>query len=150
MLEEDINLRKERFNINTVNLCGRLVKDAEIRQTNKGDDVANFTVAIRRDAENTDFIDCVAFGKTAEIVRLWTEKGSLIGLEGRIQKRSYQAKTSETRYVVEVVVSKVHLIEPKKEQRKTYQTQYEENLLEKLPKHQEPEEYGVDDSDLPF
>ena len=64
--------------LNNVGLNGRLVKDAEIRQTNKGDDVANFTVAIRRDAEHTDFIDCVAFGKTAEIVRLWTEKGSLI------------------------------------------------------------------------
>ena len=131
--------------LNNVNLIGRLVKDAEIRQTNKGDDVANFTVAVRRDGDTSDFIDCVAFGKTAEIVRLWTEKGSLIGLEGRLQKRSYQAKTGEKRYITEVLVNRVHLIEAKKE---TYKTEYEDNLLEKLPKRQEEAEDQF--SDLPF
>ena len=82
--------------IDTVTLVGRLTKDPELRTTTSGTGVATFTLAVNRDFKDAngnreaDFINCVAWRKTAEILANYTEKGSLIGLIGRIQTRSYE------------------------------------------------------------
>ena len=75
--------------INRVVLVGRLTKDADLRYTSSGTAVASFTVAVNRQFTNqsgereADFINCVAWRKTAETLANFTRKGSLVGVEGR-------------------------------------------------------------------
>ena len=80
--------------INRSVLVGRLTKDVDLRQTQSGTNVASFTLAVSRpfkDAQGNreaDFIQCIAWRKTAEILNQYAHKGSLIGVDGRIQTRS--------------------------------------------------------------
>ncbi|UJM30708.1 single-stranded DNA-binding protein [Enterococcus faecium] len=103
--------------INTVALVGRLTKDPELRTTTSGTGVATFTLAVNRDFKDAngnreaDFINCVAWRKTAEILANYTKKGSLIGLIGRIQTRSYENQQGNRVFVTEVVVERFNLLE---------------------------------------
>lgn len=96
--------------MNIVHLIGRLTKEVEINSTPKGVLVGKFSVAIQRDKENADFINCVAFGKTAELLEKYVKKGNQVGLEGSISTRNYDGKDGKKVYVTEVVVNKVHLL----------------------------------------
>ena len=81
--------------MNTVQLVGRLTKDVDLKFTQTGEAVANFTIAVNRNFTNqqgereADFINCVIWRKSAENLANFTRKGSLIGLDGRLQTRSY-------------------------------------------------------------
>lgn len=102
--------------MNSVFLIGRLTKDAEVRiGTGNGMTVAKITLAVERlskDKEKTaDFINCVAFGKTAEVLEMYTGKGKMLAVQGRIQTGSYE-KDGKKVYKTEVVVDKIKLIEP--------------------------------------
>lgn len=102
--------------VNRVVLVGRLTKDPVIRKTQTGKSVLSYTVAInRRYAQNeqADFINCVAWEKTAEIIGQYARKGSLISVEGRIQSRSYDDKDGKRVYVTEVFSESVQLLESK-------------------------------------
>ena len=96
--------------MNKVLLTGRLVKDCELMKTDSGTSVTKNSVAVRRDFKNsngeydTDFIDFVAFGTTAEYLASYGKKGNYIELVGRWQVRTYQRKDGSTAYVHEVVV----------------------------------------------
>lgn len=101
--------------MNHVTLIGRLTKDPEVRYTQQGTPVGTFTLAVdRRVAKDkpkeADFIPCVVWGKTAEVVGNWCKKGKQVGVEGRIQVRSYDAKDGSKRYVTEVIVSELELL----------------------------------------
>jgi single-strand DNA-binding protein len=100
--------------LNNVSLIGRLTKDPEIRYTPKGVCVANFTLAVGRtfDKEQTDFIQIIAFNKTAEVVGNNLKKGVLIGCEGSIQTRNYEHEGRKV-YVTEVIINQVHFLESK-------------------------------------
>lgn len=108
--------------INKAILIGRLTKDLEIRLLDNGNTVTSFTLAVdrtfkSRDGEkSTDFIPIVAWGKTAELCGEYLSKGSLVGISGRIQVRSYNANDGSRRYVTEVVAEEVNFLTPKKEQ----------------------------------
>jgi len=108
-------LRKERKKMNQVNLVGRLTKEATLKTTTTGKQVATFTLAIRN-RESADFINCQAWSKTAEIIDKYTQKGSLIGVTGRISTRSYDDKDGRKVYVTEVIVNEVELLESRKEE----------------------------------
>ena len=114
--------------INNVVLVGRLVRDVDLKYTNGGKAATNFTLAVNRDFKNeqgvneADFISCAAFGKQAENMARFLGKGSLIGVEGRISTRSYQAKDGKTVYVTEVITSKVGFLESKKQGNANQQT----------------------------
>ena len=114
--------------INNVVLVGRLVRDVDLKYTNSGKTATNFTLAVNRDFKNeqgvneADFISCAAFGKQAENMARFLGKGSLIGVEGRISTRSYQAKDGKTVYVTEVITSKVGFLESKKQGNTNQQT----------------------------
>lgn len=101
--------------MNRVVLVGRLTKDAELRYTPKGTAVAFFTLAVQRPFVNqqnereVDFIQCVAWRKTAENLANYTKKGSMIGVDGRIQTRSYE-KDGRRVYVTEVVADSVQFL----------------------------------------
>lgn len=101
--------------INQVVLVGRTTNDIELKQA--GDtQVVNFTLAINGYGDKVDFIDCVAFGKTAEAISKYVFKGHKLGLTGRIQKRSYELADGQKRYAVEVVADKVAFLQDKSEQ----------------------------------
>lgn len=101
--------------MNHVTLIGRLTKDPEVRYTQSGTPVGTFTLAVdRRVAKDkpkeADFIPCVVWNKTAEVVGNWCKKGKQVGVEGRIQVRSYDAKDGSKRYVTEVIVNDLELL----------------------------------------
>lgn len=99
--------------MNNVSLIGRLTKDPAISEYGKGKDagvLARFTLAVRRDSDNADFISCVAFGKTAELIDLYFAKGSQIGVIGTIQTGKYENKEGQTVYTTDVIVRQIDFI----------------------------------------
>lgn len=106
--------------INSVVLIGRLTRDIQVRYTQSEKAVGNFTLAINRRFKNqngeyeTDFIDCVVFGKQAETMEQYTKKGDLIGVEGSIQKRTYEDKEGNKRYITEIMVEKITFLQTNK------------------------------------
>lgn len=97
---------------------GRLTRDPEVRYTQSGKACARFTLAIdrRKSADGNqqaDFIPCVAWEKTAEVISQYTGKGRKIAVEGRIQTRSYDAKDGTKRYATEVVVQSMEFCDSK-------------------------------------
>ena len=108
--------------MNKAILIGRLTKDPELRTTPTGRNVCQFSVAVSRNFTNAngereaDFINCVAWNKTADLMTQYLHKGSLIGLEGRIQTRSYDNQQGQRVYVTEVVAESVQFLEPKNAQ----------------------------------
>ncbi|EKS23797.1 single-stranded DNA-binding protein [Staphylococcus lugdunensis] len=103
--------------MNTVNLLGNLVADPELRGQNSN--VANFRIAVQRPFKNkqtneyeTDFITCVAFGKTSEIITNNFKKGNKIGVTGSIQTGSYE-KDGQRVYTTDVAVNQVTFVERK-------------------------------------
>ena len=105
--------------INRAVLTGRLTKDAELRVTQSGLSVATFTLAVNRQYSkakgDADFINCVIWRKAAENFCNFTSKGSLVGIDGRIQTRSYENKSGQKVYVTEIVVDSFSLLESKKD-----------------------------------
>lgn len=104
--------------INRVVLVGRITKDPELRKTQSGTSVVSFTIACNRrvpsQGQDADFINCVAWDKTADFMAQYVKKGALLGLEGRIQTRSYDDKDGKRVYVTEVVADSVQFLESKK------------------------------------
>ena len=97
---------------------GRLTRDPEVRYTQSGKACAKFTLAIDRrrsgdDKQQVDFIQCVAWEKTAEVISQYCTKGKKIAVEGRIQTRSYDANDGTKRYVTEVVVNSMEFCDSK-------------------------------------
>lgn len=105
--------------INRSVLVGRLTRDVDLRYTANGTAVATFTVAVNRQFTNAngereaDFINCVIWRKAAENFSNFTHKGSLVGIDGRIQTRNYENQQGQRVYVTEVVVENFALLEPK-------------------------------------
>ena len=103
--------------INRVVLVGRMTWDPELRRTPQGDAVTSFTLAVNRNytsrdgQQQADFINCVVWRKPAENVERYCSKGSLVGVEGRIQTRSYDNSQGQKVYVVEVICDSVQFLE---------------------------------------
>jgi single-strand DNA-binding protein len=103
--------------MNRVVLVGRLTKDPDLRYTPNGVAVANFTVAVNRPFSNqqgnreADFINCVVWRKPAENLANYMKKGSLIGVDGRIQTRSFDNQEGNRVFITEVVADSVQFLE---------------------------------------
>lgn len=101
-------------------LMGRLTRDPELRHTQSGTAVCSFTLAIDRDRKDangekqTDFIDCVAWGKQAEFVSQWFSKGMMAIVVGRIQSRKWQDQNGNNRTAIELNCEEVSFGETKK------------------------------------
>lgn len=106
--------------INRVVLVGRLTKDPEMRVSQNNIAVTTFTLAVNRPFTSkngnneADFISCITFRKQAENVSQYLSKGSLAGIDGRLQTRNYENKEGQRVYVTEVVCESVQFLEPKK------------------------------------
>ena len=103
--------------INRVVLVGRLTRDPELRKTTSGNAVATFTVAIDNRLKNPDgskstsFIPCVVFGERSDVVTKFARKGMLVGVEGRINQRSYLKADSTKATVFEIICDSVQFLE---------------------------------------
>lgn len=153
--------------MNRAILVGRLTRDPELRHTNNDIPVCQFTVAVNRPYQGrsgerqADFINCVAWRNQAENLARYMRKGSLIGVEGSIQTRSYDDANGMRRYVTEVVCDSIHFLESKNA-RQDYNpfpdfNQYETPSYNQRPQeeHKDPFEnlssqFDVSNDDLPF
>lgn len=145
--------------INNVTLTGRLTKDLEKHQTNKGTSVVNFTLAVDRRRKNAngdreaDFISIQAWGLTADLLCKYCGRGSLIGVEGRIQTRNYENNQGQRVYVTEVVAENVTFLDSKKNNNQSQQGGYQSNGYQN-DNYQQPFDGAMpfDDSadDVPF
>ena len=100
--------------MNNCVLIGRLTKDVVLKKTTKGTSVVGFTLAVTRDKDNTDFIPCVAYNQTADLMDKHLSKGSKIACEGRISTRSYDNEQGKKVYVTEVLVGRIEFLDSKK------------------------------------
>lgn len=100
--------------MNNVQLIGNLTKDIELRKTQSGKSVVNFTLAVSRtfNREETDFIQCQAWEKTADILSQYCYKGFKIGVTGQIQTGSYE-ENGQTVYTTTVRVNNIDLLTPR-------------------------------------
>ena len=114
--------------INKVILVGRITKDPELRKTSSGISTVSFTLACNRRFSNSqggqdaDFINCVAWRQSADFMANYVKKGSLLGVEGRIQTRNYKDQSDRTVYVTEVVCDSVQILESKRDTQATNNT----------------------------
>jgi single-strand DNA-binding protein len=140
--------------INNVTLVGRLTKEVDLRFTQNGKAVANGTLAVNRPFKNAngeteaDFINIVIWGKPAENTANYTNKGSLIGVTGRIQTRNYENNEGKRVYVTEVVANSVQFLDTKKkEESQQQQTRYTHDPSDPF---KDAPQTDINDSDLPF
>ena len=107
--------------INRVVLVGRLTRDPELRKTTSGNQVCTFTVAIDNRQKNPDgskstsFIPCTAWMSTAETTSKYARKGLLVGVEGRLNQRSFIRADGSKASVIEVICDSVQFLERREE-----------------------------------
>lgn len=99
--------------MNIVNLIGRLTKDVVLKKTTNGTSVVSFTLAVNRSKEGADFINCVAYNQTADLMDKYLSKGSQIAVQGRINTRNYDNEKGERVYVTEVIADRIEFLEKK-------------------------------------
>lgn len=103
--------------LNRVVLVGRMTRDPELRRTGNGTPVVSFTIAMNRNftsqngERQADFIPCVVWNKAAENTARYCQKGSLVGVDGRLQSRTYENQDGRRVSVVEVVCDSVQFLE---------------------------------------
>jgi single-strand DNA-binding protein len=145
--------------MNRVILVGRLTKDPELRYTSSGVAVATFTLAVNRPFKNqsgeqeADFINCVVWRKPAENMANYLKKGSLAGVDGRLQTRSYEGQNGRV-FVTEVIADSVSFLDSKG---KSTQNENKANTGQNLkpdvdfdPFANEGTQINLSDDDLPF
>lgn len=158
---------------NLVVLNGRLVRDVEMRFTNSGTAIANFTIAVNQSRKNengereADFINCVAFSKTAETIANYFKKGNMIGIVGEYRNNNYVKEDGTKVYKDNVVVDSFSFRESKKESgnQQSQNTQQSVFKQESMPgmdsrgfntNQQNNDSFGdsapivIDDDSLPF
>src|SRR5699024_2500238 len=155
--------------INRTVLAARLVRDTEIRYTSNGVAVSNFTLACNRPFKNqdgeqeADFIQCVAWRKQAENIANYMKKGSLVGIDGRIQTRSYEGQDGKMVYVTEVLAESIQFLESRNSSGNTNssnQQSYQQNnqqyqqsqpqAQQSNPFEQQGQAIDINSDDLPF
>lgn len=152
--------------MNTVSLIGRLTKDVDLKFTQSGTAVGSFTLAVNRNFTNqqgereADFINCVVWKKAAENLSNFTRKGSLLGVEGRLQVRTYENQQGNRVWVTEVIVQNFTLLESKKEmEQRTADQQYQQPPMQQAQQQTQSSNAfngydggygGFNPDDLPF
>ena len=159
--------------MNKIILVGRLVRDPEVRSMSTGN-VVNFSIAVNRNFKNkdgqyeADFFNCVAYRNNADFISRFFKKGNLIGIEGRVQNRSYDAQDGSKRYVTEVIVDASEFVGGRNESGSMPMTNNTNNAyidapseppMDIMPEYDIPssdpyenydKEVSLSDNDLPF
>lgn len=138
---------------------GRNTKDVELRTTTNGTEVAQFSIAVQRNYKNskgeydTDFFNCKAYKGLAKTIHSYIKKGDKLGVEGRLQNRTYETQDGTKKYLTEVIVENIDFIANKKESsinEKTDSQILQEVMEEKDPFAEFGEEIALSDDELPF
>ena len=125
--------------MNKVILLGRLSKDVETRYTQSNNTmVASFTLAVNRRFKqegqpSADFINIVAWSKTAEFVSKYFKKGQQVAVVGRLQTRTWDDEQGQKHYITEVIAEEVYFADSKKEDNTQAQEQFEITSSSDLP-----------------
>ena len=120
--------------MNKVIIIGNLIRDVELKAMPNGTEVCNFTIAVRRNFQNSngdyesDFINCVSYKKTAEIISRYTKKGDKLAVEGRINTRNYE-KDGHKIYITEIIVENIQFLTPKQKEVKKDEFEEEANKV---------------------
>jgi single-strand DNA-binding protein len=139
--------------INKVVLIGRLTKDPELKYTQNGSAVSNFSIANNRSytvggekKEMTSFFNCIAWGKSGEVIVQYCKKGQRIAIEGRLQQRSWEDQSGGKRSVVEIVVENFQFLSAKGQAPEVADRQ------EPAPDYESPggADASITDDDIPF
>lgn len=142
--------------MNSVQLIGNLTKDVDLRYSQSGMAIANFTIAVQRKYKNqngereTDFIRCVAFKKGAEVISQYMKKGSKMGITGTIQTGSYENQQGQRVYTTDVIVEGFDFLDSKGQ---SNQQQRVNNNEVKQAQPSPVQQQGTpipNDDDLPF
>lgn len=137
--------------MNSCVLIGRTTRDIDLRRTGNGTAVASFTLAVNRDfktndGQEADFIQCVAWKKTAELLEQYVHKGDRIAVNGSIRTRNYEDSHGRTVYVTEVLVNHVEFLETKNRE----QSNYNNNGYAELDHINDNGHFELEKDDLPF
>lgn len=137
--------------MNAVVLVGRTTRDIDLRRTGNGTAVASFTLAVNRDfktndGQEADFIQCVAWKKTAELLEQYVHKGDKIALNGSIRTRNYEDSHGRTVYVTEVLANHVEFLESKSRE----QSNYNNNGYNDPDNFNDNGHFELEKDDLPF
>lgn len=142
---------REVASVNEVRLLGNLGRDPEVRHTNNGTAIATVNLATSRRwkegddvREATDWHRVVAFGRTAEVIGEYTQKGSQLYVEGRLQTRSYRDREDQKKYVTEIVARRIQLLGRPQDQKAPSGGE------EPPAPATEPEPEGPTEDDIPF
>lgn len=143
--------------INKVILAGRMTKEPELRKTQSNKSVLNFTVACNRKFKNengeseADFINCIAWGQSAEYLSGYAHQGDLIGVEGSIQTRNYDGQNGRV-YVTEVICDNVCILSRKMNEEVKSVKLVSNSNWDKSPSYKvnNEEEDLIDKDNLPF
>lgn len=146
--------------MNSINLCGRMVKDPELRRTDTGKAVCSFNLAVKRpkNAEKTDFIACVVWQQGAEYLCKYGHKGDVVTVNGYLYGREWTSKDGEKRMAWEVNADSVELVSGKRNEQSAMNPNQVPNNYQQgaMPSYQQPypqQSYAVlndPDVHLPF
>lgn len=148
------------LNFNQAILAGRLTADPELKTTQSGISVTQFTVAVSRpkrkddNTDTADFISCVAWKERAELVTKYFRKGSAIMVVGQIQTRTWTDNNNQKRYATEVLVDNIRFVDSKADAAQKSPTANGNtgapSYIPDAYKAPNFEEVSADDGDLPF
>lgn len=136
--------------MNYVALIGRLTKDPEIKDFSTGKRNVRITLAVQRYGDQVDFINCVAWEKTAELIAQYTKKGQRIAVQGNLNVRSYQTQNGETRWSTDVIVDRVEFLESSSNSNSNYSSDESFNSSKSASKPFMEEDDSYDEEDFPF
>lgn len=141
--------------LNRVVIVGRLVRDPELRKTASDRSVVAFTVALDNRTTNngeksTSYIPCTAWNSTAESIAKFMKKGSLVGVDGHLNQRSYTANDGRKVSVVEVIADSVQFLEKKNDSSVNSSTTSNNDYNRQMPEDKPVEGIDASDDDLPF
>lgn len=140
--------------MNSANFIGRTTKDIELRQTANGKAVGTFTLAVKRDYKNqngeyeSDFINCVAYGQTAETLAKYVGKGNQIGISAKVHTRNYENQQGQRVYVTEFIVNSLTFVESKSNNQQSNNTQ--QHQTSPYDDFNSGAPIDFDESELPF
>lgn len=141
--------------LNRVVIVGRLVRDPELRKTASDRSVVAFTIALDNRTTNngeksTSYIPCTAWNSTAESIAKFMKKGSLVGVDGHLNQRSYTANDGRKVSVVEVIADSVQFLEKKNDSSVNSSTTSNNDYNRQMPEDEPVEGIDASDDDLPF
>ena len=131
--------------MNRICLIGRLTKKPELKENESGIKQTTFTLAVNRRNEGTDFINCVAWNKLAEIIEKYLDKGRELGIEGRLQINHYEDREGNKKQSTSVIVDNITFIGNKSNDADAVDKEVKKDPFEEFS-----DEVILTDDDLPF